>query len=88
MVKGRHPYFDSVPCLFLAENFTEVPTEGSWMTSDIFTPEVLYSSVIQNLEYNLPILLRTLYLSGPLTKRLSETPFLHHSGSNVAGTFG
>ena len=34
---------------------TEVPTGDGLMASEIFTPEVLYSSVIHNFEYHLPI---------------------------------
>ena len=59
---------------------TEVPTGDGLMASEIFTPEVLYSSVIHNLEYHLPILVRTLPSLGKET--------LHHSGSNIAGTLG
>jgi len=32
---------------------TEVPTGGVLMASEIFSPEVLYSSVIHNFEYHL-----------------------------------
>ena len=43
---------------------TEVPTGGGLMASEIFTPEVLYSSVIHNFEYHLPILIQTLWFLG------------------------
>ena len=45
-------------------NVTEVPTGGGLMASEIFTPEMMYSSVINNFEYHLPILLRTVSCSG------------------------
>lgn len=72
MVKGRHPQLDTkfhdwsefIPYSFAA-NFdpnvtTEVPTEGGLMASEIFAPEMLYSSVIHNFEYHLAIHFRTL----------------------------
>jgi len=58
---------------------TEVRTGGGFMASEIFTPDVLYSSVIHSFEYHSAI---------HWAKLESRMPLLHHCGSNVTGALG
>ena len=64
MLKGRHhinlntqvhDWPEAVPCSLLLidhNTTTAVRTGGGFMASEIFTPDVLYSSVIHSFEYH------------------------------------